>query len=312
MTVWLDKWSIKVGDSLTQKITEGISEGDFLIIVLSNNSVQSDWVKKELSISLMIELERKSVFILPVRLDDCQIPLIIRDKKYADFRTNFDDGMDELLDAIGSPQTEADSSEIRPVPSSPDIQELADSLLKLSDMEQKSRIHTLSADEKRKLIGEVLDRFSLTGEDTSRLLPILELAILADGRPSPALFEDFMREFAYRRSPARESLARVVANYVEFSNIRASLKDHKLIDWLVTEFERSSTFAQGGANSEIVSNLGPVLIEGQFKRIVDAAIANDQIHHSWGAPGPLRRLFSLNDKWLTRKQKEELKKLKLL
>ena len=32
--VWIDRWKIKVGDSITQKINEGIGESDYLLIVL--------------------------------------------------------------------------------------------------------------------------------------------------------------------------------------------------------------------------------------------------------------------------------------
>ncbi|MCJ7662052.1 MAG: toll/interleukin-1 receptor domain-containing protein [Anaerolineales bacterium] len=33
--VWIDKWKIKVGDSITGKINDGIGSSDFLIVVLS-------------------------------------------------------------------------------------------------------------------------------------------------------------------------------------------------------------------------------------------------------------------------------------
>lgn len=47
--VWYDDWEIRVGDSIIQKINDGISESDFLIIVLSKNSVNSKWVREELN-----------------------------------------------------------------------------------------------------------------------------------------------------------------------------------------------------------------------------------------------------------------------
>ena len=41
--VWIDKWKIKIGDSITQRINEGIGESDFLIIVLSQASAKSKY-----------------------------------------------------------------------------------------------------------------------------------------------------------------------------------------------------------------------------------------------------------------------------
>jgi hypothetical protein len=35
--VWYDKWEIKVGDSLIEKIQEGLENNDYLAIILSPN-----------------------------------------------------------------------------------------------------------------------------------------------------------------------------------------------------------------------------------------------------------------------------------
>jgi len=95
---WIDKWGIRVGDSIVERINEGIRKNDYLIIVLSRASVKSEWVKKELNAALMKELNRKSVVVLPILLEECEIPPLIADKKYADFRQSYDAGLAELLD----------------------------------------------------------------------------------------------------------------------------------------------------------------------------------------------------------------------
>jgi hypothetical protein len=40
--VWYDKWEIRVGDSLIEKIAQGIESNDYLAIILSPNSVESE------------------------------------------------------------------------------------------------------------------------------------------------------------------------------------------------------------------------------------------------------------------------------
>jgi hypothetical protein len=47
--------------------------------------------------------------LLPIVIDDCQLPLLVRDKLYADFRNDFDDGMKKLL-AVISPYYRTQSS----------------------------------------------------------------------------------------------------------------------------------------------------------------------------------------------------------
>lgn len=94
--VWLDQWEMKIGDSLFDKIEEGIESSDYVIIVLSNDSVNSFWVKKELNAFLCNEIISKSKKILPVLIDDCNIPVFLREKLYADFREDYAIGFNML------------------------------------------------------------------------------------------------------------------------------------------------------------------------------------------------------------------------
>lgn len=98
--VWIDEQRILVGDSIPEKIAQGLAESDFFLIVVSKNSVASAWVQKELSGALVHEIERRKVTVLPIRLDDVEMPATIRDKKYANFSHSYEDGLRELLDAI--------------------------------------------------------------------------------------------------------------------------------------------------------------------------------------------------------------------
>src|ERR1017187_5657128 len=63
--VWYDKWELRVGDSLLDKIAAGIEVNDYLVIVLTPASVASDWVRLELKAALMRELSEKRVVVLP-------------------------------------------------------------------------------------------------------------------------------------------------------------------------------------------------------------------------------------------------------
>jgi len=100
--IWLDRWELKVGDSITSKIQEALSDSDYLLLVLSKKSVESDWLKRELNAALLREIEEKRAVILPVLIEDCEIPLFVRDKLYADFREQFNSGLRTLLDALSA------------------------------------------------------------------------------------------------------------------------------------------------------------------------------------------------------------------
>lgn len=98
--VWLDEQQINVGDSINDKISQGLVESDYFVLALSNNSINSEWVKKELNTALIGEIESKKVRVLPIKLSECNIPPLLRDKKYADFTQSYNKGFDELLNAI--------------------------------------------------------------------------------------------------------------------------------------------------------------------------------------------------------------------
>lgn len=98
--VWVDRWELNVGDSIINRVQEAIEKASALLVILSKYSVASEWCKKEITAGLLRELEEKRVVVLPVLLEDCDIPLLLRDKLYADFRKSFDDGLKVVLESI--------------------------------------------------------------------------------------------------------------------------------------------------------------------------------------------------------------------
>lgn len=98
--VWIDRWELNVGDSIISNVQSAIQSASALIVILTKSSVNSEWCKKELNSGLIRELEEKRVVVLPALLEDCDVPIFLREKMYADFRSNFDDGLRTILEAI--------------------------------------------------------------------------------------------------------------------------------------------------------------------------------------------------------------------
>lgn len=84
--VWMDRWELNVGDSLTAKIEETLTASSAILVILSKASTASAWCRRELTAGLVRELEERHTLVLPCIIDDCEIPLFLRDKLYADFR----------------------------------------------------------------------------------------------------------------------------------------------------------------------------------------------------------------------------------
>jgi hypothetical protein len=100
MFAWYDKREILVGDSIVEKINSGLESSDFLIAVLSPRSVSKPWFVRETSSSLMRQLCKDGIRILPLLLEACDIPPLFVDLKYADFSESFEQGMSDLIAAI--------------------------------------------------------------------------------------------------------------------------------------------------------------------------------------------------------------------
>jgi hypothetical protein len=98
--IWLDKWDILVGDSIVDRIEKGIEENDYLGIVLSPDSIESEWVHREWTAAYLRELEERKVIILPILYRTCKIPLMLRGREYADFTASYDDGLYQLVERL--------------------------------------------------------------------------------------------------------------------------------------------------------------------------------------------------------------------
>jgi uncharacterized protein YjbI with pentapeptide repeats len=67
---WFAPEDLKIGDRIRTRIDEVIRLHEKLLLVLSANSISSDWVEKEVETAFEKERETKSTVLFPVRLDD--------------------------------------------------------------------------------------------------------------------------------------------------------------------------------------------------------------------------------------------------
>lgn len=104
ITPWVDDWEIKVGDSLVQKISEGIRQSDYILVILSKNSINSKWVQKEIKMAFQKSPAGAKRVIIPVLCEKIEVPSYIRDIKYADLSESYQKGIDEIVRAVRPPQ----------------------------------------------------------------------------------------------------------------------------------------------------------------------------------------------------------------
>ncbi len=98
--LWMDRWELKPGDSLMDSIQMALEHAGAILVVLSKSYIESNWCKKEMNAGLIRELEKKGNVIIPIIIEDCDVPIFLREKMYADFRKDFDDAYRILAEAL--------------------------------------------------------------------------------------------------------------------------------------------------------------------------------------------------------------------
>lgn len=103
VTYWLDEAEIKVGESLIEKIRDGIDRMDYVAVVLSPDSVDSPWVQREVDVAMNQEIMGRRVKVLPVMYRKCELPGFLLGKRYADFsdESRYATALEDLVRSLG-------------------------------------------------------------------------------------------------------------------------------------------------------------------------------------------------------------------
>lgn len=85
---WLDEERLLPGMDWDMEIEKAVEATDVVIVCLSNKSVSKEgYIQRELKFVLDIALEKPegTIFVIPLRLDDCQVPRRLRAWQYVDY-----------------------------------------------------------------------------------------------------------------------------------------------------------------------------------------------------------------------------------
>ena len=103
--VWIDQDDIKGGAKWEQLLKDAITNCDVFLVVVSSNSNNSDWVRRE-----TILADRLNKFRIPIMLND-DMPLRLLDLQYIDFRGDYSGGLRDLLAVLQTQIKTHDSDE---------------------------------------------------------------------------------------------------------------------------------------------------------------------------------------------------------
>lgn len=109
--VWFDEWTISHGDDIYLSIESGLEESRILLLFLSENALQSDWVKLERSTAIFRDPSNKHRRFIPIILSDCDLPDTLKRYKYIDLRKSITGNFEEIITACSLDPIAVDDKE---------------------------------------------------------------------------------------------------------------------------------------------------------------------------------------------------------
>ena len=96
-SVWFDRHLIQPGERLSDKIMEGLNSANYYVIIISENSNNSEWVKRELSAAFDLSM-KTHLALVPFVIDDADTPLEFKGQLAINAKgDNFENGLDDLV-----------------------------------------------------------------------------------------------------------------------------------------------------------------------------------------------------------------------
>ncbi|HIE25277.1 MAG TPA: toll/interleukin-1 receptor domain-containing protein, partial [Anaerolineales bacterium] len=93
--VWWDITDIDGGDRWAKEIQEGLNQSQILVLIVSSNSVVSEWVEKE-----FLYASSRNMKIVPLIYEHCDLPIWLLNLQYIDISgENYDINFQQILEA---------------------------------------------------------------------------------------------------------------------------------------------------------------------------------------------------------------------
>jgi hypothetical protein len=89
---WLDEEKLLPGQDWDMEIEKAVEASDVVMVCVSSTSVVKEgYIQKELRQVLDIALQKLygAIFVIPVRLDECELPRQLRDRQALDYFPKF-------------------------------------------------------------------------------------------------------------------------------------------------------------------------------------------------------------------------------
>jgi hypothetical protein len=120
--IW--KWdeTLKPGDNIAKKTSEGIEGAEAFLLIVSSNSLASQSVMHEFSALALSEISKREFRIIPVLIDRTPVPSYLSTYLYLDISQDVDQGVVTLLESLAQADRSSLSKPSEPTGTSSTVQ----------------------------------------------------------------------------------------------------------------------------------------------------------------------------------------------
>jgi hypothetical protein len=86
LNVWKDSKDLPIGGNIPKNIYHGIKSSSHFCCIISEASVESQWVEEELSFAKMRQLDNRELMIVPILISDVEVPDYVKVYRYANLQ----------------------------------------------------------------------------------------------------------------------------------------------------------------------------------------------------------------------------------
>jgi len=93
------------GDTIRERVDRAVQTSDFFLVFLSKASVASQWIQQEIGDVLSREMNDRAITIIPVLIEDCDVPPLLAGRKNFDLTKDVAAGARRLAEQLASAAT---------------------------------------------------------------------------------------------------------------------------------------------------------------------------------------------------------------
>jgi len=95
-----DEYELRIEDSLIDQIKDTLTASNYILILISSNSINSKWINEEINSKKIQEFRTRDITTVPVLIEDCEIPSPLNSFSIVDLNKDFESGLKKLIDKL--------------------------------------------------------------------------------------------------------------------------------------------------------------------------------------------------------------------